>query len=164
MNSHTNTLPSSISSPQDLTNLILEIEKYNKWYLERFNAISAKSTYKAPQPDISRIALDLIISWDKQEQLDPERINTKINELRHISRSAPVITITLAAPAPMGIKNEIVSWCRQNLNAQVLVSFQFNSTILGGIILRTGSKVYDWSFKHNLLNVNTTFTEVLDRV
>ena len=46
----------------------------------------------------------------------------------------------------------------------VLVNFQFNATILGGMVVRYGSHVYDWSFRRQILAKRDTFPEVLRRV
>lgn len=156
------TLPASISSPKDLSLLILDIKKYAKWYLQYYNASKTKVKYSAPQPEISKTASELIIFWDKQKPLTPTSLDTYIKLLEKMSRTAPVLTITLADPASAEIKEALSKWCRENLNSEVLISFQYSSSILGGMILRTGSKIYDWSFRKKLTDNTKTFTRILD--
>lgn len=154
-------LPSTISTPQDLALLILDVKKYAKWYLQHYNAQQANVIYSEKQPDISIIAKELIISWDKQKTLTPESLDAHITNLEKTGRSAPVVTITLASPASQTVRQTIASWCRENLHPEVLVSFEFNSSLLGGMTLRTGSKFYDWSFYNKLTNRKKLFSEVL---
>lgn len=154
-------LPSTISSPQDLSLLILDVKKYAKWYLQYYTAQKAKTKYAELQPEISKIASELIISWDKQAPLTPTNLEDRIKSLEKTARTAPVINITLASPPSQEIKKTIADWCRSNLSPDILISFQFNSTILGGMILRTGSKIYDWSFRTKIINAKKSFSEVI---
>lgn len=154
-------LPSTISTPQDLALLILDVKKYAKWYLQCHNAQQAKVIYSEKQPEISKIAKELITSWDKQKPLTPESLEKYLFDLEKTAHSAPIVTITLASPASQTVRQTIASWCRENLHPEVLVSFEFNSSLLGGMTLRTGSKFYDWSFYNKLTNHKKLFSEVL---
>ena len=72
-----------------------------------------------------------------------------------------MLTITLASPASLEAKEALAKWCRENLHSEILISFQYSSAILGGMILRTGSKIYDWSFRKKITENSKPFTEVL---
>ena len=87
-----------------------------------------------------------------------------ITELERISQHAPTITITLVAPAPAEVKKTLVAWCRQSLHPDMLVSLRFNATILGGMVVRSRSQIYDWSWKRSIMNNRHRFAEVLNRV
>ena len=60
----TSSLPASVSSPKDLALLILDIKKYAKWFLQYYNASKSNVKYSSPQPEISKIASEIIIYWD----------------------------------------------------------------------------------------------------
>lgn len=157
-------LPASISSTQDVTALGLEVQSYAKWYLQYANAAKLKVAYKEPQPDITPVAAELIREWGKQNPLSADSLDQLIKELAHKSKSAPTMTITLAAPATSDVKATLVGWARENINPDVLITFRFNSTILGGMVVRVGSHIFDWSFRRAILNERHKFREIISRV
>jgi F0F1-type ATP synthase delta subunit len=70
----------------------------------------------------------------------------------------------LAAPPSNGIKKTLVAWCRKNIATDILVNFDFNSTLLGGMVVRYGSHVFDWSFRRKILEEHSKFPGVLRNV
>ena len=70
----------------------------------------------------------------------------------------------MAGPAPAQLKQKIVEWCRKNIDGDILVDFRFNATLLGGMVVKWGSHVYDWSFKRQLMAARAKFPEVLRNV
>ena len=87
-----------------------------------------------------------------------------ILELEAAKKTAPLITITLAAPATKDVKQALVSSCRSHIADDALVTFKFNSSLCGGMVLQHGSRVFDWSFRRQILANRTKFTEVLRSV
>jgi hypothetical protein len=157
-------LPTAISSPSDVTALTLEVRAYQQWYGQYANAQRTGAHYQPTQPELSPIASEVIREWAAAEPLTTTRIDALIADLEHVSKTAPVITITLAAVAPVEVKRALVTWCREHLGEDILVTFRFNATILGGMVVRYGSRIYDWSFRTRLMNGRQKFPEVLSRV
>lgn len=157
-------LPDSVSSVHDLTALILEVREYTKWYLQYANASKVKTTYAVAQPEISPTAAEIIREWNKTSPLSGESLDTLISSLESIKKAAPTVTITLAAPATSEVKKALVSWYRTNVSDTILISFGFNSNILGGMVVRYGSTIHDWSFRRVILNERSKFGEILRRV
>ena len=157
-------LPALVSSPGDMTALILEIRTYNTWYGQYANAHRAGARYKTAQPELSEVAREVIRDWANGAPLTAAHLEELITQLEHIQKTAPVITITLAAAATNDVKRALVSWCREHINEDILVAFRFNATILGGMVVRYGSRIYDWSFRRAIMNNRQHFPEVLSRV
>lgn len=157
-------LPDSISSSQDLTSLQLELREYTRWFAHDAmkQRISGKSTTEAPI--LSPAANELLHALGGSKSLSQHDLDELIKTLDAYKRSASTMTITLAAPPTSDIKQTLVGWCRQNIAPDVLVTFQFNSTLLGGMVVRYGSRVYDWSFRRQILAARANFPEVLRRV
>ncbi len=158
-------LPKSVASPQDLSALILEIKEYAKWYAHesikmRFNA--AKSSQNTPV--LSAGASELIRTWFGNKEPNRLGFDGLIKTLEQYAKNSQLVTITLAAPAPNSLKATLVEWFRTNVSPDVLVSFQINSTLLGGMVVRLGSRVFDWSFRRQILDAKANFPEVLRRV
>lgn len=156
-------LPATISSPQDLTALVLELKEYGRWAAHEAikKRVNAKHTSEAPQ--LSKAAEELLRQVGKKE-LNRQHIDELITTLEHYRATAPTLTVTLAAPPTGGIKTTLVTWCRDNIAPNVLVNFQFSSAILGGMVVRSGSHIFDWSFRRQLLESRGKFPEVLRNV
>lgn len=110
---------------------------------------------------MSDAAADAIRGWQARKTLTDKSLDELIAALENYANSAPQFTIILAAPPPAGLKKTIVAWCRDNVAPNLLVNFQFNSTLLGGMVVRSGSHVYDWSFRRRILDNRAKFPEAL---
>lgn len=157
-------LPASLSSPQDLAAVVLEIRAYARWYLhvaikKRVGARKASAADAAPT--LSPAAAELIGTLGNASQVTSKTLDGLIRTLEDYKKSAPTITITMAAPPTNGLKQTLVAWCRQSISPDALVSFSFNSTLLGGMVVRYGSHVYDWSFRRQILDGRGKFPEIL---
>lgn len=157
-------LDESISSPQDLKILILEIRDYAKWYSHNSVKRLLKARKLSDAPELSVAAQATLHSWNAQNPLSRRGLDQLIVYLEKTMRSAPQITITLSAPPTSSIKKTLVSWCRKNTSPAVLVNFEFNSTLLGGMVVRSGSHIYDWSFRRQILEAKQRFPGVLRNV
>lgn len=157
-------LPDSVSSSQDLTSLIVEIHGYSRWFSH--NGIKQQTSAKnaTPPPYLSASALELIRTSAGKKLLDQSILDELILTLETFKASAPSLTITLAAPPSHDLKQTLVNWCRHNISPNILVSFQFNATLLGGMVVRYGSHIFDWSFRRQILANRQNFPEVLRRV
>lgn len=157
-------LPPSVSSPHDIAALVLEIRLYAKWYAQYSNANKVHAAYSQPQPQLSPVAGDIIRAWHKEKALTPARLDDLIALLEKTAKSAPMLFITLAAPVTVEVKEQLVQWARTNLRDDILVTFHFNRAILGGMVIRVGSSIFDWSFKRKLLEGQTQLSKVLSHV
>lgn len=161
----TSSLPASIVSNQDLTMVIREIQDYVTWATHQ--TIKRRAGSKAPvgnAPELTAAATDLISAWGKSRGATADSYRQLVENLERIAKTAPSINITLAAPAPQTVKEHLVAWCRSNISQNVLVTFGFNHTLLGGMVVRAGSHIYDWSLRRKLIDNGGAFTEVLRRV
>ena len=157
-------LPDTVSSINDLTELILDVHSYVRWYTQYATASRVKTKYSEAQPELSPTAINLIRDWSKNNPLSTQSLDTLVTLLESIKNSAPTLTITLAAPATTEVKKALVGWCRQNIASNIIVNFQFNRTILGGMVVRFGSRIFDWSFRRQILDNSQKIPEVIYRV
>lgn len=157
-------LPDTIASPQDLMQLMQEVALYADWYAHE--SIHQRVVQKKGQaaPTISPSAQKVISDWDAQTPVSTKGFTELIAVLESYIQQAEVMTITLAAPVTQPVKDSLVAWCRNNISAHIFVSFRYNSTILGGLVVRHGSRIFDWSFKRQIIAASQNFVEVLRRV
>lgn len=158
------TLPDSVASSQDITALQLEVRDYARWFTHESIKQRAHTAHKSEAPMLSDACSELLRLNTSKQALDRAALDALVKELERHTRTAPTITLTLAAPATSSIKANLVKWCRTNIAPDVLVNFQFNATILGGMVVRYGSHVFDWSFRRDILANRAKFPEVLRRV
>jgi hypothetical protein len=157
-------LPPSVASVQDLTSLTIEMREYSKWYAHEEIKKRVDAKHTSPAPVLSKSASELLREWKSIQKIDRQSLDLLITTLEDYGKKATNITITLAAAPSSGIKTSLVAWCRENLAPDIMVSFQFNATLLGGLVVRHGSHVYDWSFRRQILAARNTFPEVLRSV
>lgn len=157
-------LPDTVASLQDLTTLILEVRDYTKWFSH--NAILQRvSKKKTAQPLVlSPSASELMRDFEKIQPLSTRSLDELIDTLNLYKNTAPTLTITLAAPPTNDIKQTLINWCRKNVAPNVMIAFRFNTTILGGLVVHSGSRIFDWSFRRQILDARGQFPEILRRV
>ena len=115
-------------------------------------------------PTLSPSALELVRGATGGKLLSQSTLDELIEKLDKYKVNTPTITITLAAPPTADIKADLVAWCRKNLAPDMLVNFKFNGLLLGGMVIRYGSHIFDWSFRRQILENRHKFPEVLSRV
>lgn len=157
-------LPPSVCSQQDVKTLVLEVREYARWYSQASIKKRLKLKRTVPQPTLSPGATELIHDWSIKKPLSTQSLDELIGALEALAVNAPGLTIVLAAPATGNLKKTLVSWCRKNIAPDILVSFEFNSTLLGGLVVRYGSRIFDWSFRRQILENSSKFAEVLRHV
>ena len=157
-------LPASISSRQDLKAAIMELQSYAKWAGQNNIKQKVAGQKLDGEPVLSQGAAEIVRQWQAQDQTAKAGLGKLIEDLESFAAKAPFVTITLAAPAPVQLRQAIVDWFRRNIRGDLLVDFQFNGTMLGGMVVRYGSRVADWSFKRQILANRAKFAEVLRNV
>jgi hypothetical protein len=153
-----------LSSRQDIQAVILEIKRYAHWFSQASIRQQVAGGQTAPQPPLSPAAADLLNQWHSDKQLSTQSLDGLVQLLDEFVAKAPYVTITLGAMAPASLKSEIVSWFRENVRPDLLVDFSFNSTMLGGLVVRYGSRVIDMSFKRRIMTARYKFPEILRHV
>jgi hypothetical protein len=151
-------LPETVASSQDLGALEREVRDYAKWFAHEAIKKRANVKHVSESPTLTPGAKELVRNADQAE------LDAIIETLKSYGQTAPSITITLAAPAPASLKATLISWCRENIAPNILVNFRFNAALLGGMVIHSGSRVFDWSFRRQLLENREHFPEVLRRV
>lgn len=157
-------IPDSVASAQDLNTVIGDVHEYARWASKELikQKVSGKSA--GAQPDISPEAAKVIRSWSVGKSLTQTNIESLVKELENYKKTAPSVTITLAAVPSGDAKTKLVSWCRKELSPGILVSFRLNRNILGGMVVAYGSHIHDWSFRRKLMDAKKPFSEVLSGV
>jgi hypothetical protein len=142
----------------------MDVHDYARWFAHESIKSHVDVEHMSDPPTMSPATTELIYEWGAKKSITEQSLAELIEELEQYNHNAPNITITLAAPPTSDIKKTLVAWCRKNIAPNILVNFQFNTTLLGGMVVRYGSRVFDWSFRRQLLAARERFPEVLRRV
>lgn len=157
-------LPPSICSEQDLEALIFELHSYVRWFTHNNikHIVDAKNAVRPPE--LSQAALTMVRDTTTGALLSQDHLDELITALDTYKTTAPSMTITLAAPVGPTLKATLTKWCRDNLSPDILVNFRFNATLLGGMVVQYGSRIFDWSFRRAILANRARFPEILRHV
>jgi hypothetical protein len=91
-------------------------------------------------------------------------VDNLIEALENFRASAPVVHVTLAAMPGPGLKKQLAEWMRKNLYHNLLVSFGYNREIVGGMVVRTASHIYDFSWRAKLYEKREVIPGILRRL
>jgi hypothetical protein len=157
-------LTETISSTQDLKSLILEARQYSNWFSHNIIKDSPTSANQTDLFSLSTELKQLLEKWSIKNPINQKSLDELIKTLGIIANNSPQISITLAAVTGSSLQKSIVVWCRKNINSNILVDFSFNSSLLGGMVVKYGSHIYDWSFRRQILANLEAFPEILRNV
>jgi hypothetical protein len=158
------TLPETVASTQDLAAIITEAHDYAKWVSRETIKQKVAGKTSGSAPIISTEALTIIRTWAAGKPVTKPVIDDLVKALDDYRKSAPTMTITLAAIPSGDLKTNLVRWCRTEINPNILITFRLNRAILGGMVIAYGSHIHDWSFRRKLMEPSKPFHEVLAHV
>lgn len=155
------TIPSGVASQQDLTVVLGDVQAYATWASRELIKQKVAGKSAGAQPNVSPEAAEIIRTWSGGKPMTQASIDGLLKALEDHKKSAPTVTITLAAVPSGEVKAKLVTWCRKELDPSILVSFRLNRAILGGMVVAYGSHIHDWSFRRKLMEHAKPFNEVL---
>jgi len=158
------TIPDSVASMQDLNTVINDVNTYARWASRELIKQKVAGKSSGAQPLVSPEASQIIREWSGGKPVTQSSIEDLVKSLSDYKKTAPSVTITLAAVPSGEVKTKLVGWCRKELSPGMLVSFRLNRNILGGMVVAYGSHIHDWSFRRKLMDAQKPFHEVLAHV
>jgi hypothetical protein len=158
------TLPETVASTQDLSAIITEAHEYATWLSRESIKQKVAGKTSGAAPVVSAETSTIIRSWAAGKPVTKPVIDSLVKALDDYKKSAPTMTITLAAIPSGDVKTKLVRWCRTEINPGILITFRLNRAILGGMVVAYGSHVHDWSFRRKLMEPVKPFHEVLAHV
>src|SRR5688572_28831455 len=94
-------LPDELYSPQDLAGVIVELKTYTHWLRQQTvrQRVGARAKTMSA-PELTPAATAVLRSGQAQKSLTAASLEQLIAQLQQLQRRAPLVAITLAAPAP----------------------------------------------------------------
>lgn len=153
-------LPLDLYSPDQLGIVMLELRDHIN--AMRDKAVREKQSGQPEEaPHVSALLLGVMhgAGIDKEDQAAQEELQRSLQMIRE---KAPVAHITLAALPNRTLKRQLTEWFRTQINPYCLLTFSTRTDIGGGIVLRAGSKVYDFSFRHQIVGNKQRIAEIFE--
>jgi hypothetical protein len=154
-------LPPAVYSPQLLEAVTYEIEEYLDWY-RQMRVQSRVGAKAAAEPTHSAETVVVIEAWLAGKKPTLESLEELVAQLK--SLKLPEVHIMLAALPNRAQREALVSWFRNNATPHLLLSFVADRNLGGGIVVRTPNRVFDFSWKQQLINGREKIPEILSRV
>ncbi len=141
-------LPVSVVTRADLSHLVEEIERL----VDR--SIETGARKKLNLVDGSQLILSpRLMDFFSANEIDPDdniNFDLLIKQLRKLVNKAPVIHLTFSTEADNASRVKIISWLRESVHPQTIVSVGIQPSLLGGVHLRTTNQVFDLSLRKQL--------------
>ncbi len=154
-------LPTAIYSQELLESVTYEIEQYLAWY--RQARIQHKvGTKPAPEPTYSAETSLAIKAWFTSQKPTIEALEELVAHLRGLK--LPVVHVTLAALPNHEQRAQLVDWFRRTAGHPVLVSFVADRNLGGGVMVRTPNRIFDYSWREQLVTGRSKLAEIINRV
>ena len=151
-------LPVDLNSPDQLSATSLELAAYMSSL--RDAAVRAKSNGQDIQlPDMSDLLTELL----RASGVDPENsagLDDMRTQLDQLLNKAPVVHLTLAALPARTFKRKMTLWFRTEVHPFILLTFAARADLGGGVVLQSGSHVYDYTFRRSILDNKKRISEL----
>lgn len=157
-------LPAELYSPEQIEAVLFELDSY---LAQR----RREETRRKVKPNLAKSAAE--VDWTSELEgvlgapsqaatLSVADLEAKVAELKSW-RNLPVVHLTLPVRPPASLKKELVAWFRNEISPQLLIRFNVNSGIVGGIVVRTPQHIHDFSFRRLLVDKQSKIPEILKR-
>jgi hypothetical protein len=83
-----------------------------------------------------------------------------LDEMEALLKNAPTVHLITAIQPGHQLKLQITQWFRTNVHEHTLLTFAERRDLGGGIVVRSGSRIYDFSFKRKILDNKHRISEI----
>lgn len=156
-------LPLQLYSPRQIDAYLIELDFYLTWLREQDVKRRAKAAKADASPLTAELTSFLNVFTDNKTD-DAREVEKAVIYLKRLKQHAPLVHVTFPTFASASIRESVVEWFRKNVSDEILVAFTVDTSILGGIIVRTVNNIYDYSFINRLIKDRRKFPEIMRHV
>lgn len=141
-------LPPLVTGKAEVNRLLRELTAIDNTLLEH----TLRKDSGDPQMLKTSRLMDLLVDLNELDLLhksDRERLS---RFLETVNDRAPVLHISFSADPTPAFLEKLMTWLRQNIHPQVLVTIGVQPTIAAGCIVRTTNKYFDFSLRQDFSN------------
>jgi len=157
-------LPLDLYSPDQLGIIILETGNHAN--VLRDAGVRARTSGNADtaEPLHASALLTGVLQGNGLSANDHASLEALSKGLKLIRDKAPVAHLTLAALPNRSLKRQLTEWFRKEVSPYMLLTFAVRTDIGGGAVLRVGSRVYDFSFRQQIVSNKHRIAEIFENV
>lgn len=155
-------LPADLHTPDQLSVCIQELRKLVSE--QRDAAVRSRMKGDSSTPPAVPPLVASLLQANQLTDSSLKELEELIKALEVLRLKTPVVHLTLASLPGPKLVAKLVEWFRREIHPQALLSFVMDRTIGGGVIIRTSSRIYDFSFTSQLLRQKDRLTEIIARV
>lgn len=138
-------LPDIVMTRSDLLRLTREMEALDRF----FTQVGDNPDEMMRLPRTSK-SLEAFISTNNVNVHDAIVRKTILEFLVFLKQSAPTVHMSFAKDPPASALVKIVAWFRHEINPRVLLDIGIQPNIAGGCMVRSGSRIFDFSLRQHL--------------
>lgn len=154
-------LPGAVYSPQLLEAVTFDIERYLDWYRE--TKIQKKVGAKGKEePTHSAETVLVIEAWLGGKPATVESLEALVKYLKELKW--PQVHVMLAALPNRSQREALVDWFRANTTPHLFLSFVADRNLGGGVVIRTPNRVFDFTWKQELVAGRDKLAGIIRRV
>lgn len=153
------TLPADLYSPDQLSELIMELRSYIDALRDTALRNRATAASSSPAPTMSPLLRELFEG--ASGSMTPEEM---LRELEALLKKAPIVHLIFPALPDKELKRQLILWFRVEVSPHTLLTVSERRDIGGGIVIRAGSRVYDFSFRRRILDNKHRLMEIASSV
>lgn len=141
--------PAEIISPDQVRQALGELESLRSWLKDYDRSVRVGAVTAAPRPPMGPDTklLHGEIDWAKVKL---EQVDDLISDIEARLNSAPEVHVSLPAFPLEEVKKDLANWFRNNISPKILLSFSGDSTLSGGMVVRTRNHLYNFSLSRQL--------------
>lgn len=136
-------LPAVIIGPADLARVKRQLESFNE---TQHQAELRGDKSSADAARLGKLINDVAV-LNNCDLHNAEQRETLLTSMEQTLKLAPVVTISFASDPSADFMATIVDWFRTSVNPQTLIRIGLQPNIAAGCIVRTSSKLYDFSLR-----------------
>ncbi|HEX3081953.1 MAG TPA: hypothetical protein VHQ86_01745 [Candidatus Saccharimonadia bacterium] len=155
-------LPAAVYSPQLLESVIYDVQTYLDWYHQTQIQKKVHAPKESAEPTHSAETVVVIEAWLGGKPATVESLEALLEYLR--SLKLPQVHVMLAALPNRAQRETLVNWFRTNVGPDLLLAFVADRNLGGGVVIRTPNRVFDYTWKQQLVAGRDKFAEILKRV
>lgn len=159
--SDTISLPSSVVTLADLRRLVSEIEVVDVSLTEEAMRQNIVAHHATPSLTVSK-QLSEFIRLNQLDLRDASIRSKTITDVRDLKTKISVVHVIFAASATAEPLEKIVQWLRASFGGPVVVTVGLQPDLIGGAVIRTANRVFDFSVRTQLSKGRQTIVKELE--
>lgn len=151
-------LPASVYTPQLVQTVVFDVETLRD-YLSHAK-VQRKVGAKPDLPPGHAVETETVLkAWLDGKEPTITNLTELLTALNGLKLTTVHLTMAALPSDPQRLK--LVEWFRSNCRPDLLVSFSADRTIGGGIIIRTPNRMFDLSFRQQLMAGQQKLPEII---